>query len=112
MFGKKKAEENKFIIAVKDYNNTVKSIKEGAVSLPYSSDVYLKLFEKSESKAENMKDIKKFIKENNKIEKEVKHFWEGLIEQGFTLISVRYDVRTPSLEQLCSKDIFRYVGSV
>ena len=112
MFGKKKAVENKYIIAVKDYNATVKLIKEGAVSLPYSSDVYLKLFEGSDCKAESMKDIKKFIKQNNKIEKEVKHFWEGLIEQGFTLLTVNYDIKTPSMEQLCSKDIFRYVGSV
>lgn len=112
MFGKKKAEENKYIIAVKDYGNTVKAVKEGSLLLPYGSEVYLKLFETADNKADNLKDIKKFIKAANKIENDVRHFWEGLIEQGFTLLSVHYEQKSPTMEQLCSKDILRYVGSV
>lgn len=112
MFGKKKAEENKFIIAVKDYATTAKAIKEGTASLPYSSNIYSELLESADSRADNLKEIKKFIKENNKIEKDVRHFWEGLIEQGFTLLSVHYSQKSPTLEQLCSKDILRYIGSV
>lgn len=112
MFGKKKAEENKYIIAVKDYGNTVKAVREGSLLLPYGSEIYLKMFETADNKADSMNDIKKFIKSTNKSEKDVKHFWEGLIEQGFTLLSVRYEQKLPTMEQLCSKDILRYIGSV
>jgi len=109
MFGKKKAEENRYIIAVKDYASTIKSIKEGAISLPFDSAIYSKLLEDQSSKVDNLKELKKFIKANHKIEKDVTHFWEGLIVQGYTLINVQYIGKTPSLEQLCSRDIIKYV---
>lgn len=112
MFWKKKMEENRFIIAVKDYNNTVKSIKEATISLPFNTDIYQKLLENHGSKVDNLKELKKFIRANQKIEKEVMHFWEGLIVQGYTLVNVEYIGRTPSIAQLCSKDAIKYVCSV
>lgn len=112
MFGKKKAAENRFIIAVKDYENSLKQIKSGEITLPYDKETYLKLLETPISKVDNLKDIKKFIKENNKTVAEVKHFWGGLIEQDYTLLSVEYTAKLPTIEQLCSKDIFRYICSV
>lgn len=112
MFGKKKMEQNRFIIAVKDYTNTVKSLKEGTMSLPYNSAIYIKLLEEQGSKVDNMKELKKFIRANQKEEKEVKHFWEGLIVRGYTLINVKYLEKTPSLEQICSKEVIKYVCTV
>lgn len=112
MFGKKKIVENRFIIAIKDYSNTIKSIKEGTISLPFNIAIYQKLFEDLGPTVDNLKELKKFIKLNQKIEKEVKHFWEGLIVQGYTLINIKYAERTPSIEQLCSKDAIKYVCSV
>lgn len=112
MFGKKKLEENRFIIAVKDYPTTTQLIKEGNISLPFDVAIYQKLLESESSKVDNLKELKKFIKVNRKIVKEVKHFWEGLIVQGYTLINVEYADRTPALTHLCSKDIIKYVSSV
>lgn len=112
MFGKKKMEENRFIIAVKDYNNTLKSVKEGTISLPHSNALYQKLFEDQGAKVDNLNDLKKFIKLNQKIDKEVKHFWEGLIVQGYTLVNVKYVGKAPAIEQLCSKEVIKYVCAV
>lgn len=112
MFGKKKMDEKRFIIAVKDYNNTVKLIKEGTISLPYDNAIYLKMLEGQDSRVDNLKELKKFIKANNKIGNEVGHFWEGLLVQGYTLVNVQYLDKTPSLEQLCSKEAIKYVCAV
>lgn len=112
MFGKKKIEDDRFIIALKDYSNTTKSIKEGTISLPFNINIYQKLLEDQESTVDNLKELKKFIKLNQKIEKEVKHFWEGLIVQGYTLVNVKYAEKTPSIQQLCSKDVIKYVCKV
>lgn len=112
MFGKNKKEENRFIIAVKDYNNTIKLINEGIISLPYNNAIYVKLLEDQASKVDSLKELKKFIRMNHKIEKEVLHFWEGLIVQGYTLINVQYPDKTPRLEQLCNRDAIKYVCTV
>lgn len=112
MFGKNKTEENRFIIAVKDYNDTIKLIKEGTISLPYNNAIYVKLLEDQASKVDNLKELKKFIRMNHKVEKEVLHFWEGLIVRGYTLINVQYSDKAPRLEQLCSKDAIKYVCAV
>jgi tRNA A37 threonylcarbamoyladenosine synthetase subunit TsaC/SUA5/YrdC len=109
MFGKKKAEENRFIIAVKDYSNTAKALKDGTISLPYDAAIYQKMLDEQTSKVDNLKDLKKFIKLNNKAEKEVKHFWEGLIVEGYTLVNVKYAEKLPTMQQLCSKELFKFV---
>ena len=113
MFGKKKAaEEKRFIIAIKNYNETTKSIKAGTLSLPHSNAIYVKLLDSENAKVDNLKELKKFIKLNHKIEKEVKHFWEGLIVEGYTLIKVQYVEKTPSIEHICNDNTIRFVCAV
>jgi hypothetical protein len=110
MFGKKKIENDRYIVAVKDYENTIKLMKEGKVSLPYDSAIYLKMLDSQNSKVDNYDDLKKFIKINDKVVKEVLHAWEGLISSGYTLINVAYQGREPSLERLCSRDLVKFVS--
>lgn len=50
MLGKKKSAKNRYIIAVKDYNNTVSMLKEGLISLPKDTTVYLRLLESRAAK--------------------------------------------------------------
>jgi len=109
MFGKKNAEGKRYIVAVKDYDATVKSIKEGKMSLPYDKSIYLKLIESQTSKATNLKDLKKFIKVNGKSAKEVGHYWEGLLTDGYFLINVEYNEKLPSLEHLCNNEHIKFV---
>ena len=112
MFGKKKPAEGRFIIAVKDYANIANSIKAGSISLPYSKEVYLKIIESATSKLNNLKDLGKYAKANGKIKKEVAHFWENLVTEGYTLINVGYIEKAPSIEQICSNDSIRFVCKV
>ena len=109
MFGKKIIEQDKFIIAVKDFEATLKLMKEGKISLPYDSAIYLKMLDSQDSKVDNSKELKKFIRMNRKVEKEVFHSWEGLITGGYTIMSVKYVEKVPSIEKLCSRDPVKFV---
>lgn len=110
MFGKSKEEEKRFIVAVKNYKETMKLLKEGALSFPYDRAIYLKLMETQSIKVDNLKDLGKFIKANKKIKKEVGHYWEGLIVDGYTLVNVEYLDKTPAIDHLCSNDTIKFVS--
>ncbi len=109
MFGKKKTQPSRYIIAVKDYEATLKSMKEGTIKLPFDNAIYLKLLGGLNSKVSTLKDLKKFIKANDKAVKEVLHSWEGYITAGYTLMNVEYLENNPSLDKLCSRDTVKFV---
>ena len=109
MFGKKKVKKDRYIIAVKDYEATLKLMKEGKITLPFDNAIYLKLLGGQDSKVDNLNDLKKFIKTNNKVVKEVLHSWEGFITGGYTLMNVEYLEKAPSLDKLCTRDTVKFV---
>lgn len=109
MFGKKKSGDSRYIIAVKDYEKTVGLLKEGKISLPYDKAIYLKMLDSQSMKVDNLKDMKKFIKANGKSKKEVGHYWEGLIVDGYTLVNVEYLEKIPAMDHVCNNDTFKYV---
>ena len=109
MFGKKKSGDSRYIIAVKDYEKTVGLLKEGNISLPYDKAIYLKMLDSQSMKVDNLKDMKKFIKANGKSKKEVGHYWEGLIVDGYTLVNVEYLEKIPAMDHVCNNDTFKYV---
>lgn len=112
MFGKKKKVENMYIIGIKNYDATIKEIEDGAMPSIHGRQAYTKLIDGIGNKASSKKELGKFIKQNGKIKKEVFHFWEGMIEQGYTLVSVAYNEKTPTLEQLCNNKVMKYIGVV
>jgi len=113
MFGKKaKQDGTRFIVAVKNYSETVNALKGGNISLPYSKELYIKLLETESMKVDNLKDLKKFIKANKKSAKEVAHYWEGLINDGYTLVNVEYNEKTPSMDHLCKNETFKFICQV
>lgn len=112
MFCGTKKEENRHIIAVKDYESTLKSIKEGSFYLPFDKEIYLKLLENPANKIDSLKELGKFIKASNKKKGDVLHFWEGLIHQGYTLINIKYAEKVPSIEKLCCNNSIKYVSDV
>jgi len=109
VFSKKKTVESRYIIAVKNLDNTVLKLKEGKISLSADRAVYLKLLESQSSKVDNLKELGKFIKNNKKTPKEVKHYWESLITDGYTLVNVEYNEKSPSIEHLCSNGIIKFI---
>ena len=110
MFGKSKKAENRYIIAVKNYNETMKALKEGTISFPYDRSMYLKLIESQSAKTDNLKELNKFIKSNGKSKGEVGHYWEGLIVEGYTLLNDEYIGRTPDIGHLCNNDTIKFVS--
>ncbi len=104
MFGKAKKQENQFVIAVKDLENTQKALETETISLPFEKSLYRDLLASANSKVDSQKDLSKFIKLENKNKGEVKHYWEGLIAEGYTLLDVHYDKRSPAIERLCDTE--------
>ena len=111
MFGKKKkVAKGKHLIAIRDYNNTVKAINDKNISLPYDFEKYHQLLATQGSKLDNLKGLNKFIKKHNMIKNEVKHHFEGLIIDGYTIVEVKYDQKDPDITQLCeTKGLLKYV---
>lgn len=112
MFGKAKAVSFNYVIAVKDYAKTIEAIKDGSLYVPFDKEIYSKLFKSEGARADNMKELGKFIKICQKDKKDVNHYWEGLISEGYTLIGVRYDEKTPPFEKVCSNDAIKFVCTV
>lgn len=108
-FGKAKKQENQFIIAVKDLAETQKSLEAGTLSVPFEKSLYRDMITTSVNKVDNLKGLGKFIKSQNKNKGEVKHYWEGLIVQGYTLLNVHYDKKAPAIERLCDANRFKFV---
>ncbi len=109
MFWKKKTAANRYIVAVKNYNDTVENLKNGTLTLPYEREIYLKMIETQSSKVDSLKEVRKFARTNGKSYKEVSHYWEGLIVDGYTLINVEYVEKIPALDHVCRNDYFKFV---
>jgi len=112
MFWSIKKEKNRHIVAVLDYDKSIKSMREGSFYLPYDKEVYFKLFEKDSIKINSLKELGSFIKASRKIKSDVIHFWEGLISEGYTLLNVKYAEKSPSIENLCNNGSIKYIADV
>jgi len=76
VFGKNKEVENRYVIAIKNINETVKAIRDGSMPLYYNRDIYIKLIDSAGESISSIKELDKFIKLNGKVKKEVYHFWK------------------------------------
>ncbi len=109
MFGRKTANSNRFIVAVKNYIVTFDALKNGKITLPYERGIYLKMLESQSSKVDSLKEIGKFAKTNKKSLKEVGHYWESLIANGYTLVNVEYAEKIPSIDHVCHNETIKFV---
>jgi hypothetical protein len=109
MFGKKKVSTNRYIIAVKNYNETLENLKNGKLSMPYDREIYLKMLDTQTSKVDSLKEIKKFARANGKKMAEVGHYWEGLITEGYTLVNIEYLEKIPALDHVCGNETIKFV---
>lgn len=112
MFGKRKATENRYVIAVKNCNETVEKLKEGKISLSYDRSIYLKMIESQAAKADSLSEVRKFAKVCGKKMGEVKHYWEGLVTEGYTLLNVEYVDKIPAIDHVCNNDTIKFVCMV
>ena len=112
MFGKARKQENQYVIAVQDLAGTQKALEAGTISLPFEKSLYRDLLATSCKKVDNQKGLNNFIKSENKNKGEVKHYWEGLISEGYTIMEVHYDSKNPSIERLCDTEKFKLICRV
>lgn len=109
MFGKKVVLKDRYIFAVRDYDNTVKALKEGKLTFAYDREIYEKMMDSVTLKVNNLKDLGGFIRANKKSKGEVGHYWEGLIEEGYTLVNVEYAQKIPAISHVGNNDIIKFV---
>lgn len=109
MSRKSKNKEFSYIIAIKDLVDTKKTLEEETIKLPFERSLYSSLIESSFENIDNLKGLGKFIKSQKKEKNEVKHYWESLILQGYTLMEVYYDKENPPIAKLCNTEKIKYI---
>jgi len=104
--------QTKYIIAVKDYENTVKKLISGEINTGRDADVYKTLFDNVLFSCSNMSELKKYIKKNKYNKKDCEHYWESLLSNNKTLITVTYDTDDENfIENTCDNEYLTYVSS-
>lgn len=109
VFGKSKKIENRYVIAIKDLKDTLGALKNQSLSLPFEKELYTELLNSGSKTIDTTKELSGFIKTANKSKNEVKHYWEGLITQGYSLMIVNYDKKQPAIERLLDVNRFKFV---
>jgi hypothetical protein len=112
MAAKTKKIEKTYIVAVKDYDKTMEAITNGTMYVSQYKDIYPELFNNSMAKAGDIKDIRKFIRDTKQNKKDVKHYWESLTSNGYTLFHILYERETPPIEILFSNNVLKFVSKV
>jgi len=108
---------NKYIMAVKDYENTVKALTEGKVEgkkvMPREASVYSDFFNNVATSCSTLDGLKKFTKASKFAKKDCEHYWEGLITLGFTLVIIDYitdDVNF--VENSCDNELVKFISRI
>lgn len=107
----KKGNENTHVLAVKNYEDLMKEVEESLDCLPgkdKDKETIKKLLSSPEFMVNQLKGLKKFIKKVKASKKDVIHYWEGLIVDGYTLISVEYENDT-ELRLMCDGEKIKYI---
>ncbi|MDX1357573.1 MAG: hypothetical protein R3232_01955 [Clostridia bacterium] len=104
---------DKYIIAVKDYENTVKALSKDDKSMPRDASVYIDLFNNVVKSCSDMAGLKKFIKASKFAKKDCIHYWEGLMTLGYTLIITEYESDDENfVENSCENDRLKFISAV
>ena len=109
MASKKKKIEMHYVVAVVDYEKTMESISDGTIYVPQPVSVYTDILASSMSTISEHKDIRKFIKLTKMNKKEVRHYWESLVSNGYTLFFIRYEKEDPTIESLFNTNVLKFV---
>ncbi len=110
MASKKKKITNNYVVAVVDYEKTMESISNGSMYIPHPVTAYTDILNGFMSKTTEHKDIRKFIKLTKMNRKEVRHYWESLISNGYTLFFVKYEKEAPTIESLFNNNFLKFVA--
>lgn len=104
---------NKYILAVKDYEETVKMLTEGKKVMPREADVYSDFFNNVVIKCSKFEELNKFIKASKFSKKDCMHYWEGLLTLDYTLIIVLYEDGDENfVEGSCDNELLKFISAV
>ncbi len=93
--------ETKYIVAVKDYENTIKNLADGTIKMERAASIYKALFENVLFTCDSYLGLKKFIKQNKYNKKDCAHYWEGLLASGHTIATLLYDTDDENFVETC-----------
>ncbi|MDX1359732.1 MAG: hypothetical protein R3232_12935 [Clostridia bacterium] len=103
---------NNYIIAVKDYENTVKAIAGGKV-MPREASVYADFFNNVVTSCDSFDGLKKFIRASKFSKKDCMHYWEGLLSLNYTLIITEYVSDDENfVENSCDNELLKFISAV
>jgi|GEM_PF-395286 len=112
MARKSKKEEKSYIVAVKDYEKTMEDIASGKIYVSSYKDEYPQILNNAKAKVSEMKEVKKLIKMSKQNKKEVRHYWESLISNGYTLFYVTQEKEEPTIETLFNNNTLKFVCKI
>lgn len=109
---RRRKKNKRYVLAVKDYENTVKKVTDGSRLMPAEPSIYKDIFDSVVEKCADFNCLKRFIRKTKIPRKECIHYWEGLISLGHTLILIEYDAANENLvENACDNELIQYVCS-
>ncbi len=104
---------NKYVIAVKDFDKSAKVITEGKKLMPKEASAYKDIFGGVVATCSDLNGLKKFIKKTKFAKKDCSHYWEGLITLDFTLILLAYDTDDENfIENACDNEIVKFISKI
>jgi hypothetical protein len=103
----------KYVLAVKDYENTMKAVTGGQKVMPKEAEIYKDIFSNVVMTCAEFSCLKKFIKKTKLPKKECMHYWEGLLTLDYTLVLIQYDTEDDNfIETACDNELIKYVKAV
>lgn len=104
---------NKYIMAVVDYDNTVKALTEGKKVMPREASVYSDFFNNVAASCSDFSGLKKFIKASKFSKKDCEHYWEGLLTLNYTLLIIDYVTEDVNfVENSCDNELVKFISRV
>jgi len=106
-------QETKYVMAVKDYENTLKMVTGGSKVMPREASVYSDLFSDVVTTCSTFDGLKKFIKKSKFAKKDCAHYWEGLMTLDYTLVIVDYKSGDENfVENSCDNELIIFISAV
>lgn len=105
--------KNRYVVAVKDYDNTVKVITEGKKLMPKEASAYKDFFDGVIASCADLNGLAKFIKKTKFSKKDCMHYWEGLITLGYTIVLFAYDTDDENfVENACDNELIKFISRI
>lgn len=101
-----------YVLAVRDLDKTLADIASGKVKMPVDNSKYAEIFSDIVRRCNKVEELPKFIRRNRMKKNDCIHWWEGILEDGYELITVQYNAADENFVELAgSENLVKYVTS-